>query len=617
MSKVEKTKNNLKVDSLTKDDRSKLYNKFVEHGGKVVGEDKNDQFTKNNSKSNTTSNKRSRGIDVIETEDDRRTNLRKVRVKNDGRMPSDIEPSRLDFFSRLSLWYSALSNGTINFSGTAINSKFLHHLDKYIVPALLEVDTIVYNLLNPYSDSEEEAKVKRNRITGSLSNLDDLEILERSLSLYDEILYNNFLENKRSNTSYIYLTKKWEKKLKDLFKPLYILHPHIPRLKTISEKAILSYCHIMGINKTVTNVRISTFNRSIDIIYSKYYPSLFALMQFISNRNLNDLHSLSAYLNLTDTDNLGYYTIEREREKLKNNSHRNKEVDSSLEGQEIVKEKTEYEIRNFKINSIGVKLIEHLINTNKNKLDDSLNISSYMIDSNDKIYIMTMIIDLLDREYLDLFISNRVKYNIVYDNRVKTDYQTRFSDILLNVTDMNIKFKEYATLVNEIKAIEKNSVLKFEHRTILLTDKNSQRDYLFKNLRNMIFNMVKPLKANLDALFLDKEERERIIDNPNDILKFENTLGDYKKRVNGYTVLKALTEAFYFVSGFYYLMDVGYLFGYDKLVQGSTGIEKTKDNYEPGGYAEYKSTKEEEKEHKQEKESDNNIKDKAEHDTEK
>ncbi len=576
MSKIDKTKQNLQVDSLSKNDRAKLYDKFVEHGGKVGSESRDNQSSKNTSTAKP--NKKSRGIDVIETEEEKRINLRRMRVQNNGVTTADVEAPALDFFSRLSLWYPALATGVINFSGTAISYKFLHHLDKVIVPALLEMDSIVYNLLNPYSDSEEEAIVKRNRIMGSFANLDDLELLERALNLYDEVLYNKFLEHHRSNPNYIYLTKKWEKILKDIFKPLYILYPHISRLKDISEKSILSYCHIMGINKTVTNVRISSFNRSIDIIYSKYYPKLLVLMQFISSRNFNNISSLSFYLNLTDADNFGSYTIERERNKLKNNSSQKKDSDYSLEEQDVVKEKTEEEIRSLKINSIGVKLIEHLINTNRDKLDDALNISSYNIDSNDKIYIMTMIIDLLDREYLDLFISNRVKYNVLYDNRVKTDYQTRFSDILLNVTDMNIKFKEYATLVNEINIIENNSELKFEHRAMLLTDKNAQRDYLFKNLRNIIFNMVKPLKSNLDALFLDKEERERIIDNPDDILKFENTLGDYKKRVNGYTVLKALTEAFYFVSGFYYLIDDGYLFGYEKLVKGATGINKTKDN---------------------------------------
>ena len=74
------------------------------------------------------------------------------------------------------------------------------------------------------------------------------------------------------------------------------------------------------------------------------------------------------------------------------------------------------------------------------------------------------------------------------------------------------------------------------------------------------------IKNNLDDLLLSKEERERIISNPLDTIKPTNALVGTKKRTEGYTVLQALTEVYYFISGFNYLMKEGDLSGIGILV---------------------------------------------------
>ena len=116
--------------------------------------------------------------------------------------------------------------------------------------------------------------------------------------------------------------------------------------------------------------------------------------------------------------------------------------------------------------------------------------------------------------------------------------------------------------------------MRLEQRESMLSDKNGQRSYLAKNLRNTFISIISPFKKKLDKLLLDKEERERIIENPNDILSFSAEIGKGKKRVQGYNVMKALTEAYYFISGFNYLITQGELSGAGILIEGADPEEE-------------------------------------------
>ncbi|ELV05742.1 hypothetical protein H263_08479 [Brachyspira hampsonii 30599] len=186
----------------------------------------------------------------------------------------------------------------------------------------------------------------------------------------------------------------------------------------------------------------------------------------------------------------------------------------------------------------------------------------------DKIYRIKVLIDFLDREYSAVFVSNKVRYNLVYDNQVRTDYKNDFNNIFLSLSDTNSRLNEYSELCRTINKVEEDKTMRFEQRVSMLSDKNGQRSYLAKNLRNTFVSIISPFKKKLDKLLLDKEERERIIENPNDILTFSADVGKAKKRIQGYNVMKALTEAYYFISGFNYLITQGELSGSGILVEG-------------------------------------------------
>ena len=374
-----------------------------------------------------------------------------------------------------------------------------------------------------------------------------------------------------------------------------VLHLYSSKIKLVGEKAMSSYAIVDNMSRGIVNSRISAFKRAVELIYSKYYPKLLILLQYASKEKLETLEEFNKFLEITDVDILGYYT----KLKLANQKIHESKIEAAKEN---IGKKDEEEKLN-KIESIGVKLIEKCVSFKKE--DNNIEYETdpfYTIEENDKIYRIKVLIDFLDREYSILFVSNKVKYNLVYDNLVRTDYKSDFNNIFLSLSDINSRFNEYSEICKNILKVEEDEAMRFEQRVSMLSERNGQRAYISKNLKSTVMSIINSFKKKLDKLLLDKEEREKIIANPNDILTLFADIGNHKKRVQGYNVLKALTEAYYFISGFNYLITEGELSGAGILIDKAEETIEEKDDKEDKKEEEIK----ENEETKNENNEDNN-----------
>ncbi|MDO6992741.1 hypothetical protein Q5M87_01845 [Brachyspira innocens] len=569
MGDIDNTRDRLKLDELNKDARKDLFNKFVDAGGEVVSDKKRSAVVVSSSKKNANT--------LVGGNSKGSANY------NSGGKPSDSKGSSLGgsssaaaaekqkgngFFFGLKLWFDAVSAGVITFMGGNVNPKFLNFIDKNIIAAFLEMDTLIFNALNPTEASNIDAKAKHQKIVSQFAkDLEDLELLERIKDQYNEKTYKDFLRPyKELNTNV--MAESYVKEIKAMFRPLYVLHAYSSRIKVAGEKAMLAYAIVDNISKGIVNSRISAFKRAVDLVYTKYYPKLFTLLQYASKEKLETINDFNKYLNITDEDILGYYTkLRKDKEKLQETK-----IEQAKEN--IGKKKDTEEEKLGKVESIGVKLINKCVSYKKS--DNGIEYEAdpfFFVPTKDKIYRIKVLIDFLDREYSAVFVSNKVRYNLVYDNQVRTDYKNDFNNIFLSLSDTHSRLNEYSDLCNTIMKVEADKTMRFEQRVSMLSDKNGQRSYLAKNLRNTFVSIITPFKRKLDKLLLDKEERERIIENPNDILTFSSEVGKGKKRIQGYNVMKALTEAYYFISGFNYLITQGELSGAGILIEGDDDDE--------------------------------------------
>lgn len=576
MGDIDKTRDRLKLDDIEEDDRRDLFNKFVDAGGEVVYDSRkkinstttdinantNSHIKKNNS-INTNSQSRFEYSDIKPKKEshptNKQTNYEAIEKIKTNELFKPANKSKPLFFN-FKLWLSAFSSGVITFFGGKVNPKFLNFIDKNVISSLLEMDALMFNALNPMGINDADSKNKREKIISRFATeLEDVELLERIKDQYDEKVYKNLLRPYKELDSPV-VAVNYVNELKGMFRPLYVLHLYSSKIKLVGEKAMSSYAIVDNMSKGIVNSRISAFKRAVELIYSKYYPKLLILLQYASKEKLETLEEFNKFLEITDVDILGYYT----KLKLANQKIHESKIEAAKEN--IGKKKDEEEKLN-KIESIGVKLIEKCVSFKKE--DNNIEYETdpfYTIEENDKIYRIKVLIDFLDREYSILFVSNKVKYNLVYDNLVRTDYKSDFNNIFLSLSDINSRFNEYSEICKNILKVEEDEAMRFEQRVSMLSERNGQRAYISKNLKSTVMSIINSFKKKLDKLLLDKEEREKIIANPNDILTLFADIGNHKKRVQGYNVLKALTEAYYFISGFNYLITEGELSGAGILI---------------------------------------------------
>ena len=587
MGDIDKTRDRLKLDDIEEDDRRDLFNKFVDAGGEVVYDSRkkinstttninsnaNSHIKKNNS-INTNSQSRFEHSDIKPKKESHPTNkqtnyeaIEKIKTNEVFKPANKSKP----LFFNFKLWLNAFSSGVITFFGGKVNPKFLNFIDKNVISSLLEMDTLMFNALNPMGINDADSKNKREKIISRFATeLEDVELLERIKDQYDEKVYKNLLRPYKELDSPV-VAVNYVNELKGMFRPLYVLHLYSSKIKLVGEKAMSSYAIVDNMSRGIVNSRISAFKRAVELIYSKYYPKLLILLQYASKEKLETLEEFNKFLEITDVDILGYYT----KLKLANQKLHESKIEAAKEN---IGKKDEEEKLN-KIESIGVKLIEKCVSFKKE--DNNIEYETdpfYTIEENDKIYRIKVLIDFLDREYSILFVSNKVKYNLVYDNLVRTDYKSDFNNIFLSLSDINSRFNEYSEICKNILKVEEDEAMRFEQRVSMLSERNGQRAYISKNLKSTVMSIINSFKKKLDKLLLDKEEREKIIANPNDILTLFADIGNHKKRVQGYNVLKALTEAYYFISGFNYLITEGELSGAGILIDkaGET-IEENKE----------------------------------------
>ena len=615
MGDIDKTRDRLKLDDIEEDDRRDLFNKFVDAGGEVVYDSRkkinstttninsntNSHIKKNNS-INTNSQSRFEHSDIKPKKESHPTNkqtnyeaIEKIKTNEVFKPANKSKP----LFFNFKLWLSAFSSGVITFFGGKVNPKFLNFIDKNVISSLLEMDTLMFNALNPMGINDADSKNKREKIISRFATeLEDVELLERIKDQYDEKVYKNLLRPYKELDSPV-VAVNYVNELKGMFRPLYVLHLYSSKIKLVGEKAMSSYAIVDNMSRGIVNSRISAFKRAVELIYSKYYPKLLILLQYASKEKLETFEEFNKFLEITDVDILGYYT----KLKLANQKLHESKIEAAKEN---IGKKDEEEKLN-KIESIGVKLIEKCVSFKKE--DNNIEYETdpfYTIEENDKIYRIKVLIDFLDREYSILFVSNKVKYNLVYDNLVRTDYKSDFNNIFLSLSDINSRFNEYSEICKNILKVEEDEAMRFEQRVSMLSERNGQRAYISKNLKSTVVSIINSFKKKLDKLLLDKEEREKIIANPNDILTLFADIGNHKKRVQGYNVLKALTEAYYFISGFNYLITEGELSGAGILIdKAEETIEKNKEEKD------YKEDKKEEEikeneETKNENNEDNN-----------
>ncbi len=556
------TKEKLNIDSMDINARKDLFNKFVDAGGQVNTKPSKEKIVKAPPKRPQSSSK-SKGRNPAKKEQKTPTpkpvTTKPISSNKDSNplfnssVLNDKEKSPMG--KRFAFWFEAMRNGVINVVGSKVSPSLYTYITRNVISLMLENQSTLNNALYPSDIMAEGHKLTHEDIVKTFTDEEDLEILQRYIEMYNENTYREFLGKYKTSggaaqpSSYINILIK-------MIKPIFITRNYSNRIKISAENVLIIYAKEEGMSKALLNKKLLLFKKSVDVIYGDFYNKLFALLKFASKVNINEMEEILDLLQITEEDYVGYYTKKRKEEE----ASKQKEIENSKK--DIGK--SEEEEKFDKMIEMGMGLIDKIVDYEK--LKDNLE----YIDSKDKVFRAMTLCDYLDSEYSVIFSNKYVKYNIILDDHQKIDYATDFNHAIMAISELNSKLNEYYTIAQSIVEITGDTEMRMSNRGTLIKERTAQLSLISKNLRGQYANVIYDLKKSIDKLMLNKDERARIIGNPDEKLSLSSSEGSGgKKRLSGTTVMSALTEAFYYITALNFLLSYGELSGNGMLIDES------------------------------------------------
>ncbi len=557
------TKEKLNIDSMDMNARKDLFNKFVDAGGQVNAKPHKEKTVKAPAKRAPASTA-SKGSTAAKKEQTKQAAPKKPtpppKTTNTKANSSIFNDKALKDMNttpaskRFAFWFDAVRHGTINFVGNRVSVGLFNYITRNVLSVMVENQSTLMSALYPSDVMGEGDRHTHEEIVETFTDEEDLEILQRYTDIYVEENYKAFItlyKNAQANAT----AADFVDILIRMIKPIFITKNYSNRIKISAENVLIIYAKDEGMSKALLNKKLMLFKKAIDVIYGDLYDKLFALLKFASKKDINELSIMLNLLKMTEEDYVGYQTKKRKEEE----KQREKEIEASKK--DLGKDKDEETEKFDKMIEIGKGLIDRIVDFDKMK--DNLD----YIDSKDKVYRTMTLCDFLDSEYSLLFTNRYVKYNIILDDHQKIDYSTNFNDAIMAMSELSAKLNEYYSIAHSIIEITGDQDMRVNNRSVLIKERTAQLSHISRNLRSQYGNVISGLKKSFDKLMLNKEERDRIIGNPDDILSVpssESTGG--KKRISGMTVMKALTEVFYYITALSFMLSSGELSGNGMLV---------------------------------------------------
>lgn len=558
MSDIESTKKRLDVELMDKKEREALFNKFVNKGGKII-KDKNESQIKTiysktrNSYSNESQNK---------------DNLQNEKLKS-GIIPEKTSGGKMKagFFIKLYIWWDALKQGVITVTSKKVSAKFYNFVEKKALTAIMESHELISGSLYPPSNTQEEANNRHQFITDRITDYANIELLQRFRMVYKKEVYDTFLKNydKREDLSFVNDSLS---SIKAMIKELYITRDYVDSIKATADQVFITHGRLDKIKESVINNRMLIFRKDLNLIYQEFYPKLLSLLQYAVGITLDKEEYFTDILRLDEKDRIGYYTIQQ---------YNLKEIESNQLNNQKKTNPEKSAVKQDKITEVGLALIKNIVDYSKikNAIKEEDNNPFFYVSEKDKVFRSKCIFDTFDNEYSPFIMSNKVKLNVMYDHNVKADYSSEFNSQIMAIAELRSKYNEYASIKKYMFKIENDSGINYAQKNMLLKEKSAQCSFVAKKLRAAFVSIATELKKNIEKLMLDKYERERIIENPNDIVNFDVSLHG-KKILSGKTVLQGLTEACYYIAGMYFLVVNGELSGAGITINEVKESEETK-----------------------------------------
>ncbi len=544
--KIDKTKENIGVSKLDEQTRKNLFDKFVEGGGKVVRE------KKNQSRLTIDREKQKQFLKRVET---RPSNKRVKKEK-----PASIETKKkavkkpvpeseagaLDLFmGRIKLRFKLKLLGITGFNGYYFNNKFFKKFNNVYKPALMDIQILYLEIFR------KNPAVGRN-ITAKLDGMKPLyfELIEMIGNLFDKIVADQITEQ---YVNFPQLQKKsleLKEQILILYRKLFVLNPFENSVQSAFERAIDYY----GKSGDSSGDSYSSMRRRIRndlfIMFHKFLPRLHLLFCLYQGR----------YYELYDTDIEGILDIgEAEKPGNRQLAQYFEEEAEALEERaadnerEQGEEEDETDQGRLKAIRLGLELMSTLEMAKLRKEYDRQRIFEHVSDG-DKVYITYLLFNEFDKEYSFILTTNKIKFRTDIIARTKVDFRAKLNALYDKMRKSSDSLREYAEeLANYEKSRNEkpSSSTQYIEYTKRIEALETKKKTLGKNARSIVHGYMLEIVQELQVLLDDMDSHQVYIENPQEELVFDPAI-EGEKKIHGKKIFEAVYIIYCYALAFAY-----------------------------------------------------------------
>lgn len=543
----------LGIHRLNEEERKRLFQKFIDAGGKVMDDKKGSvlQFDREKQK------------DLLKKLKE------KDRKRRDG-PASDIWEEEyasfqtaagksMSFWNRLKLHMRGFFHQVTDLTRERIADSFFRFFKAQVVPNLKNFNFIVQYI---FSAGEENLKEVKKILDAREPYY--FPLLEKYRDFFNEEEYNAVLYFSNRRRFSLVRPRYLEEPLKKIFKKIYILKGY----QNGSLQAFKNALYVTSRNKVweerLYQKRLNQVKYSLNLIFLHLMPKLHVLSLFIL-REIVPLSSrkLESFLGLEERDRVTYLLDKKEKESglplpempLRFKTVKTEEIKFVPKN---FSELTDDDFRKLDLDTItvlGIKLMqcvdmEGVIQGHRElfKLDKA--------SREDKVFLIFVYFKEFEKEYSFLLTSYKVVIRPLFEENKRINYKDKLNSLYTPITGFNVLFKDYFDIIHEIQEIKEDAVMNEITRYNRMTALEGKRSKLGYEIKNDMVKHLTELKLNLDKFINDYNGEKRIIENPDDDLHFNIEVEGVKK-VEGKRIIDAVIEIDAFVSAFLFRLNEG------------------------------------------------------------
>ncbi|MBN2770048.1 MAG: hypothetical protein JXR90_05055 [Spirochaetes bacterium] len=565
MSNLDKTRDNIKTSQLSESERKAIFQKFVEHGGKVEDTKprRHKTFDRNKQKeflqkSEERKNKLAQQKPVRKTKKIISENIsNKQSLTSKG--PDFSQNPVIKFLTLLRIRFNLLIHGITDFSGLEIKSSFIKKFNQIYKPSIIDLQLVYLDIFKKSGHAISEQIVEKLDRERPLL----FELIEFAANIYDREITSDIIDEYIAFGEKDYKTFEMAHALTEYFKRIYLIINFQDTLINAYEKAISHHSSLVKKPDSL-NQHKRKIKQSINIVCNKLFPQLYWLFCFFNSGivSLYDISIIDHMLGLTADTKPGSrqpHSPSRLSAELavKTKEQKEREISSEMEqAREEIKKKSAPVVPDEV--KRGLKLMTQI---NRNELAKKFIKSNYIISEykSDPIVKSFLLFREFDEEYSILFTTNKIKISTPSDRRNSSDYRLKLSELYNKIRHIDNQYREYfstSELYHETEEDKPISQNQYYHYSKRLTELENDLKKRSRDIRNDLKNYFEAIIDLFEELHKDMEGQQKIVINPQQEIELDYEL-EGNKKLKGKKIYQALLEVIDFSYAFVYRLSSG------------------------------------------------------------